>query len=106
MNVIHEVATLTSKGQVTLPKSIRQALGLDSGSRIAFDLQGTQVLVSRADEPGHVDPAITGLLALIEKDIQNGRNLSALPEGAVAAMLPALDRSLDLDADIDGDVDL
>ena len=26
MSVIHEVATLTSKGQITLPKSIRQAL--------------------------------------------------------------------------------
>ena len=106
MNVIHEVATLTSKGQVTLPKSIRQALGLDSGSRIAFDLQGTQVVVSRADEPGHVDPAITGLLALIEKDIQNGRSLSALPPGLASAMLAALDRPVDPDADIDGEVDL
>ena len=30
---IHEVATLTSKGQLTLPKSIRQALGVDTGGR-------------------------------------------------------------------------
>ena len=32
MPAIHEVATLTSKGQITLPKSIRQALGADTGS--------------------------------------------------------------------------
>ena len=31
MPAIHEVATLTSKGQITLPKSIRQALGADTG---------------------------------------------------------------------------
>ena len=30
MPAIHEVATLTSKGQITLPKSIRQALGADT----------------------------------------------------------------------------
>ena len=28
---IHEVATITSKGQITLPKPIRQALGVDYG---------------------------------------------------------------------------
>ena len=32
MPVIQELATLTSKGQITLPKSIRQALGADAGS--------------------------------------------------------------------------
>ncbi|MES2297849.1 MAG: AbrB/MazE/SpoVT family DNA-binding domain-containing protein [Pseudomonadota bacterium] len=29
-------ATLTSKGQVTIPVSVRTALGLDTGSRIEF----------------------------------------------------------------------
>jgi antitoxin PrlF len=29
-------ATLTSKGQVTIPAAIRVALGLDAGSRIEF----------------------------------------------------------------------
>jgi antitoxin PrlF len=29
-------ATLTSKGQVTIPVSVRTALGLDAGSRIEF----------------------------------------------------------------------
>lgn len=29
-------ATLTSKGQVTIPASVRAALGLDTGSRIEF----------------------------------------------------------------------
>ncbi|SMC90807.1 antitoxin PrlF [Pseudomonas sp. URIL14HWK12:I5] len=40
MPAIHEIATLTSKGQVTLPKSVRQILGVDTGGKIAFDVRG------------------------------------------------------------------
>lgn len=29
-------ATMTSKGQITIPASVRAALGLDTGSRIEF----------------------------------------------------------------------
>ena len=31
MSIIHEVATMTAKGQITVPKPIRQALGVDAG---------------------------------------------------------------------------
>jgi antitoxin PrlF len=30
-------ATITAKGQITIPAEIRQALGLDAGDRIAFE---------------------------------------------------------------------
>ena len=106
MSTIHEVATLTSKGQVTLPKSIRQALRLDAGSKIAFDLQGSQVVVSHADNPVREDPAIAGLLALLEKDIQTGRHLTALPRRVTDAMRLALAREVGIDAEIVGDVAL
>jgi len=33
-------ATVTSKGQITLPKRIREQLGIQSGSRIRFILDG------------------------------------------------------------------
>ena len=106
MSTIHEVAALTSKGQVTLPKSIRQALRLDAGSKIAFDLQGSQVVVSRAENSDHEDPAIAGLLALLEKDIQTGRHLTVLPRRVADAMRLALARDVDIDAEIVGDVAL
>jgi AbrB family looped-hinge helix DNA binding protein len=51
MPAIHEIATLTSKGQVMLPKSVRQLLGLDTGDKIAFDVRAGEVVVSRADTP-------------------------------------------------------
>lgn len=106
MRTIHEVATITSKGQITLPKPIRQALGLDFGGKVAFDLLGTQVIVSRVENQEHEDPAIAGFLCLLEKDIQAGQHLTNLPEGLVRSMLAALKNPVDLDEDIVGDVAL
>ena len=106
MPSIHEVATITSKGQITLPKPIRQALGVDYGGKVAFDLRGSQVIVTRADEPSHQDPAIGSFLALLEKDIRTGQHLCTLPDDLVHAMLATLTQSVDLDADTEGDVAL
>ena len=36
--MIPMLATLTSKGQVTLPKPIRDKLGLKAGSKLDFEL--------------------------------------------------------------------
>lgn len=106
MPVIHEVATLTSKGQITLPKPIRQALGVTFGGKVAFDLQGSQVVVSRADDALHEDPAIESFLALLESDIRSGQRVCNLPDDVVRAMQATLERPVDLAADIDGDVAL
>ena len=106
MNTIHEIATITSKGQITLPKPIRQALGVDSGSKVAFDLLGSQVVVSRVDNQEHGDPAIAGFLSLLENDIRTGQHLTSLPEGLVSSMLAALNQPADIDEEIVGDVAL
>ena len=106
MPAIHEVATITSKGQITLPKPIRQALGVDYGGKVAFELLGSQVVVSRAEETPHEDPAIASFLALLEKGIRTGQHLCALPDDLVQAMLTTLTQPVDLDANIEGDVAL
>lgn len=38
-----EVTSVTSKGQVTIPKELRQVLGIRQGSRIEFRLVGDHV---------------------------------------------------------------
>lgn len=45
-----EVATVTSKGQVTLPASVRRRLGLREGSRIVFLESGEEVRVLREED--------------------------------------------------------
>jgi antitoxin PrlF len=32
-------ATITSKGQITIPASVRKALGLEAGDRVVFRLE-------------------------------------------------------------------
>jgi antitoxin PrlF len=58
-------ATLTSKGQVTLPKSVRERLGIESGDRLEFiesehgflvvavtrDIRSLKGIVSRPKQP-------------------------------------------------------
>lgn len=41
-------STLTTRGQTTVPKPIREALGLQPGDRVEFTLQGDRVLLRRA----------------------------------------------------------
>jgi len=95
MATIREVATISSKGLIPLPKPIRQALGVDYGDKVAFDLEGSQVIISRADEVPHEDPAIGAFMALLEADICTGQNLCSLPDDLVQAMLATLKKPVD-----------
>ncbi|MGC8702863.1 MAG: type II toxin-antitoxin system PrlF family antitoxin [Thiomonas sp.] len=105
MPEIHAVATLTSKGQLTVPKSIRQALGVGTGSKVAFDLRGGEVVVTRA-EAEQEDPAISAFLGLLEADIRAGRRIQSLPEDLAHALLAQVGHAVNVDEDIDGEVTL
>ena len=106
MSIIHEVATITAKGQVTLAKPIRQALGVDVGAKVAFELHDNgRVVVSRADAE-HEDPAIGAFLDLLTDDIRTGRHIQRIPDDLAKEMLEHAEREMRLDEDINGDVDL
>ncbi|HEX8857625.1 MAG TPA: AbrB/MazE/SpoVT family DNA-binding domain-containing protein [Actinomycetes bacterium] len=40
-------ARLTSKGQITLPKAIREALGLHEGDQVIFRVEGQRAVLAR-----------------------------------------------------------
>ncbi len=40
-----EIATLTAKGQVTVPKAVREALGLRQGDQLSWELEDGSVRV-------------------------------------------------------------
>ena len=105
MPSIHEQATLTSKGQITLPKAIRQALGVTTGGKVSFELRGSEVIVTRADAE-HEDPAIGAFLGVLEQDIREGRHMGNLPEDLARAMLANLEHPTDQHEDIEGEVAL
>lgn len=43
-----ETTTLTSKGQVTIPKAVRQQLGLRQGTRVTFVVEGDHAVLRPA----------------------------------------------------------
>jgi len=43
-------AKLTSKGQITIPKQVREALGLHTGDRLAFRVHGDGTVKLEADK--------------------------------------------------------
>ena len=107
MDDVHQVTTLTSKGQITLPKPIRQALGVTVGSKIAFALREGEVVVRRVEEVDtHEDPAIGAFLTLLERDISAGGHVRAVPDKLAKAMTAAARRARRLEEAIEGKVAL
>ena len=109
MPLIEEVATMTAKGQITVPKRVRDALGADAGTKMTFELRDDgRVLVSRTDEEHeeHEDPAVVAYLDLLGKDIDSGRNVEDIPEDLAEVLIEAAERNAPLDEEITGDVDL
>lgn len=43
-------AKLTSKGQVTVPKAVRDALGLEEGDEVLFHVEGNRAVLARTPE--------------------------------------------------------
>jgi antitoxin PrlF len=97
---IEEICTITAKGQTTVPKAIRQALGVGYGDRIAFRVeQGVVTLHAMTEETG-ADPALAPFLALLATD------MAARPDAAVRPLSAVLVERLESLADVIGDVDL
>lgn len=105
--LLEEISTITAKGQTTIPKSVRQALGVDYGGKIAFRVDEHGVSVHRADAEQD-DPAIDGFLAFLAEDIKRRPEALIALSPALAERIAALTEGVkvDLDAPIDGDVDL
>lgn len=55
-------ATLSSKGQITLPAEARRRLGLEAGVRLAIETRGDEIVVRRARDflalEGFLGPAV------------------------------------------------
>ncbi len=103
---LEEISTITAKGQTTIPKSVRQALGVNYGGRIAFRVSDGGVTVCRADDAE--DPAIETFLGFLADDLKRHPEAVRALSPELAARITALtdDMPVNLDDEIDGDVAL
>ena len=107
MPVVEEVCTITAKGQTTVPKTVRQALGVSYGGRIAFRVEGESVTVHALPDEDTSDPALAPFLALLEADMAGRPANAVVPlTPALAARLEALTGEVEPDTPIEGTVAL
>jgi len=99
--LIEETSTLTAKGQTTVPKAVRQVLGIRAGDRIAFRVDGSGKVSLTRDEAPDDWPAIDAFLAFLSDDIKSRPEAVApMPEEAAERMR---DLARGVDVDLDGD---
>ncbi|WP_372070974.1 type II toxin-antitoxin system PrlF family antitoxin [Tistrella mobilis] len=102
--IIERTCKVSSKGQTTLPLTVRQILGVRDGGKIVVRADGNRIIIEPA-ETEHQDPAIGAFLKLISDDIAAARNIAALPDDLLQTLRQALKEvDVDLDEPIEGDV--
>ena len=107
MPTLEERSTITAKGQTTVPKAIRNVLGVQAGDEIAFRVEGDRVLVVSVGGE-HEDPVIGKFLAFLAEDIsRHPERLKPLSKTLAARVRRLVKgKKVDLDAPIEGEVDL
>jgi len=108
--LLKEVRTMTTKGRTTVPKTIRQVLGVDYGGRVAYVVdEQRRVYLEKAAAEDVDDPVIDHFMEFLASDMDRhpGQSIAAFPT-ALRARVAALtaDVDIDLNAEIDGDVAL
>jgi antitoxin PrlF len=73
------ISTVTNKGQVTLPKAIRNPLAISAGTRIDFEVQLRNTLKARIPTRG-----AAGLFGLIARPKEAARSLHEMDSGIAA----------------------
>ena len=106
MPLIEKVATITAKGQTTIPKAVRQALGADYGGKIAYRIDDHGVSLHRVETAE--DPALGAFLEFLATDMRAHPERIQSVSSDLRAHIEALTAGLgvDLNAPIEGEVAL
>ena len=72
--------SVTSKGQVTIPKNVRQELGIRAGTQVTFQVVGDHVEMRPVHAPSEVPSSGFGLLRSNKKPVPADFDAAALTQ--------------------------
>ncbi len=70
--------SVTSKGQVTIPKNVRQELGIRAGTQVTFKVVGNHVEMRPVNAPSEVPSSGFGLLRSNKKPVPADYDVATL----------------------------
>ncbi len=77
-------ARVTSKGQVTLPKELRESLGIGKGDRVLFSIDSPyEARIERESTPGE-SAGVMGHLARLRAKVTTTEEMAAAVKAAAA----------------------
>lgn len=104
---IEKFATVSSKGQFTLPSEFRKAMGIDAGTQVKCVMFNDELRVRVVHIEKHErDPVLAQFMDLIDQDITQNGHLFEMPEDIAVRMQAASLEDVDLDEEIEGDIEL
>lgn len=106
--ILKKISTITEKGQITVPKPVRDALGVGYGGRVVFCVdENLHVSIERAGEDGE-DMVIDSFLSFLAEDMKSHpEHIRDFPPALLEQMAKLTEgMRVDLDEPIIGDVDL
>ena len=74
--------TLTSKGQVTIPRDVRQHFGLKQGMAITFEIEGDHIALRAARPPQPLTESGFGMIQSRRKGAPVDLDVASLMAGA------------------------
>ena len=86
---------LTSKGQVTIPKAVRDKLGVGPGSNVGFEEEGNKIVLVKTENAENLNAG----LKLVQHMQEFGRKAKRIPMTSEELMELTRGPFNDLDAD-------
>lgn len=77
-----QTTTLTSKGQVTIPRDVRQHFGLTQGMAVTFEIEGDHIALRPARAPRQAQDSGFGLIKSRRKGVPADFDVASLATDA------------------------